>query len=102
MHLKFFPSLFEQPTKVSFVQQEEGEQIILLLRRHWATNLIWIFTSLVLILVPFIIPKVLPYIIRGVLVPVDVQMMFLTIWYLLVLAYIIEKFLFWYFNIYIL
>ena len=38
-----FSSFLSYPENVHFDTQEEKEQIILLLRKHWVTNIPWIF-----------------------------------------------------------
>lgn len=103
MNFKFFPAYFEKPAKIKFQTQEENETIELFLRRHFVTNVPWILTSIIGFFLPIflvqldvlfdfnLIPQVPELIIVGGLV----------IYYLLILAYIIENFLFWYYNIYI-
>ncbi|NMC36592.1 PH domain-containing protein [Candidatus Beckwithbacteria bacterium] len=85
------------PTKVKFETQEDQEKIILLLRRHFITNVSWIVTSFIMVLAPFIAPYL------GILsfLPTRFQLVTFMFWYLFVIAYILENFLSWYFNVYI-
>ena len=85
------------PAGVRFENQEEEEKIILLLRRHWVTNVSWILLVVVLIFAPLI----LPYFPLLTFLPWRYQSMAIILWYLLVTAFIFEKFLSWYFNVYI-
>lgn len=103
MKLGLFPSLFDHPTKIRFVEQETDEVIELLLRQHWVTNVPWIFFSLI----AFILPAILLQLDQGLginfsqSIPLNILIEGLVIWYLLILAFVIEKFLHWYFNVYI-
>lgn len=99
----FFPSLFDKPDGIRYGEQEPNEVIELMLRRHWVTNIPWIITALFLFALPAIISfidqtfnfnllsQVAPSIVIGALI----------LWYLLVLGYVFEQFLYWYYNIYL-
>lgn len=84
-----------RPPDVSFETQEREEKIILLLRRHWITNLPWVCLSLPLIIAPSFLrffPILAP-------LPFGYQVIVVILWYLLTLAYVLENFLSWYFNV---
>jgi uncharacterized membrane protein YdbT with pleckstrin-like domain len=85
------------PQKVKFETQEKEEKIVLLLRRHWITNAGWILTGILMIFAPAIC-RVVPLI---AFLPDRFKIIVLVIWYLLVLAFIFENFLIWFFNVYI-
>ncbi len=97
-----FPSFFDRPEKIFFELQESDEKIELLLRRHWVTNIGWILTAIILLFLPALFPYLFIQL-QGLfpIPPVDIVMAILIFWYLLVLAYVTENFLSWYFNIYI-
>lgn len=103
MHFKLFPSLFQNPQKIKFIEQEPNEQIILFLRQHGITNVPWIFLALLAIFLPFIVIQLDISLGTNFLINVPNQALIggLVIYYMLIIAYIIEQFLFWYFNIYI-
>jgi len=103
MHFKIFPSLFEKPQKIRFEHQEEKERIELFLRRHPVTNIPWIVASLIGLALPILTPFIEQFLGTTLLLQIPVQILvgFLVIYYLIILAYIIESFLFWYFNVYI-
>jgi membrane protein YdbS with pleckstrin-like domain len=88
------------PEGVKFETQEAGETIILLLRKHWITNLSWIILSVMLILIP---PVFFPLLLYFKLLPVWIPGTFLTAlfygWYLITLSYILVEFLLWYFTV---
>jgi len=103
MHFKLFPAFFDHPSKMRFAEQEADEVVELLLRQHWVVNIAWIFYSIIAGLTPFLI-----YSLRDLIgisfigaAPLSLQLAVLAIWYLIILAYVIESFLHWYFNIYI-
>ncbi|MDO8551426.1 MAG: hypothetical protein Q7S03_01990 [bacterium] len=85
------------PRGIHFATQEAGEEVILLLRKHWITNLRWIFIALIGLVAPviFISFPLLSFL------PVRFQLMTFIIWYLLVLAFIFEQFVTWFYNVYI-
>lgn len=82
---------------IKFDTQTVEENVILLLRRHWVTNLPWIFTAVILLFAPIILA---PFPLLNFL-PLNYQFMAVIIFYLLVIAFIYEQFLSWYFNIYL-
>lgn len=104
-HMKFgiFPAIFVKPPKIRFIEQEEGEDIILFLRQHGIVNIPWILMAILAIFLPAFFIQFDMTFGFNMLRNVSDQILIggLTIYYLLVLAYIIEQFLFWYFNIYI-
>lgn len=83
--------------KINFETQDSKEEVILLLRRHWITNLSWLGVALILILAPLVL-KNFPFF---SLLPLRFQLAALVGWYLLVAAFIIEQALSWFFNVYI-
>jgi membrane protein YdbS with pleckstrin-like domain len=98
-----FPAFFDRPANIRFAQQEENEVIELLLRKHWITNVGWILTALLVSLIPFFLVIFGPYFGTSffVTMPANVLTAILLAYYLLVLVYVVEEFLSWYFNIYI-
>lgn len=96
-----FSAFFAYPRGLTFNEQEEDEQIILLLRAHIITNLPWIITTLILLIVPLILFPLLAAI--GVLPTLGVGLGFIItiFWYLGTFTYALLSFLYWYFNVYI-
>lgn len=103
MKLKFFPAFFDKPTKIKFQEQEANETIELFLRQHFITNVPWIFLSILAFILPVIFIQLDENLALNFIqaIPANILLGGLIIYYLLILAYIIENFLFWYFNIYI-
>lgn len=85
------------PKRVSFETQEVKETIVLLLRKHWVTNVPWIIVALLMILAPLFL-QTFPLL---VFLPFRFQVVAIVMWYLFTLALILENFLSWYFNVYL-
>lgn len=85
------------PGRIRFETQEVKEKIILLLRQHWITQLKWIITAGLMVFLPLVL-KYVPLLDflsdRG-------QTMALIIWYLLIIAFVYEQFISWYFHVFI-
>lgn len=90
-----FSAILSLPsTNVRFQTQEPEEQILMILRAHWITNLTWVFIGLLL----FFAPIVLSFFPLLGSFPPRFQLMFVVVWYLILLMYVFEKFLSWFFN----
>lgn len=97
-----FSSYIENPTNCRFEGQDPNEKILLLLRAHPITNLKWIIAAVLLALTPFLVPLVFSQLNLGLPpIPSTFNLVFLLINYLLVVTVILEGFLYWYFNVYI-
>ena len=86
-------SIFPKATK--FEAQDEEEKIILLLRPHFVTNIWWILISLAMGFAPLVWPD-LPVI---SLLPDNYIFVLTLFWYALILAFVFEKFLMWFFSV---
>lgn len=91
----FLSSLVVLPSKnVRFETQEPEEEILMILRAHWITNIPWVFIALVLLLAPLVL-RYFPLLNSF---PVRFQLVFVICWYLILLMYVFERFLSWFFN----
>lgn len=86
--------LVRPSANVRFETQEPEEEILMILRAHWLTNIPWVITAVVLFLSPIVLISfpLLEFF------PLKFQLMFVVIWYLVLLMFIFEKFLSWFFN----
>lgn len=87
-----------KPDGVFFETQEQQEKVVLLLRQHPITNIPWILIAIALFLAPNFLGQ-FPLI---SFLPERFQTAAILLWYLIVLAYVFEKALAWFFNVYIL
>lgn len=103
MSLSLFPALFDHPSNIHFAQQEVDEKIELMLRQHFVTQIPWIIISILALFLPKLVIVYSSYLGLGQFsnIPLQIALSLVILWYLLILAYITEKFLHWYFNIYI-
>ena len=85
------------PKKIHFETQEAKEQIILLLRQHWFTQLSWVLIALAMLFLPLIF-NVIPII---DFLPSNYRFMAILFWYLLVIAFVYEQFLSWFFDVWL-
>ncbi|HBB76587.1 MAG: hypothetical protein A2186_01940 [Candidatus Levybacteria bacterium RIFOXYA1_FULL_41_10] len=97
--LHFLTSYCERPKGVFFTNLEEGEEIILFLRRQLVTNAPWIIKALVASLLPIfffigmnLLGLVLP-------LPEDYILVFTFFYYLVVLGYVFLNFISWFYNV---
>lgn len=95
----FYSSYIKYPNNISFVDQESSEEIILFIRRHFITNVPWIFTAIIFSLFPF---TLFPFVIR--FFPVDPPspstLFLLTLfYYLAIFGFMLLKFTLWYFHV---
>src|SRR3989344_5733671 len=99
-----FAMFAPQPVGVRFENQEEGEKIILLLRAHIVTLIPAVLTTIFLVVGPIFVPRLLT------LANIDLtdllrggRLFLITLfWYLVTFGYAFYKFVFWYFNVYLL
>ena len=81
--------------RVRFENQEPEEEILMILRRHTITNIPWILISFLLLLSPFVLTT-FPLLVSF---PWKYQLVFVIVWYLVLLMFVFEKFLTWFFNL---
>jgi len=85
------------PGRVRFETQEVREKVILLLRQHWITQVGWLVTAGLMAMTPVS----LLWIPLFDFMPGNFQFMAIVIWYLLVIAFVYEKFITWFFHVFI-
>lgn len=88
-------SYFYYPEKVDFYNKDDEEVVILLVRRHPLTNISWMIIAFVMIMAPAFL-SVLPLFDTA---PENFRLVFPIIWYMVTIAFILEKFLTWFFNV---
>lgn len=94
----------ERPRKMRFETQTHDEEVVLLLRRHWFTNLPWMALVLVMTLVPLLVFKLnfLGQTDAILAIPFRFQLVGSLVWYILTLGLAFESFMMWYFNVFLL
>jgi len=82
-------------SKVHFQTQEPEEEILMILRAHWITNLPWLTMAVIL----FLAPVVLAFFPLLSSFPFKFRLIFVIGWYLVLLMYVFQHFLSWFFNL---
>lgn len=90
-------SFLARPKVFSFQEKEDEEEIIVVLRQHWFTNVSWILTAILMAFLPLLL-GIIPLF---SFLPYNYQFVAIVFWYLIVFMFAFEKFLTWYFNVYI-
>lgn len=85
------------PEGVCFSTQDTEEEVLLLLRQHPASQIGWVLVTILLIFLPFLFTSI------GFFdfLPFNYFFAGLIGWYMLVTGYVLEAFLKWYYNVYI-
>jgi hypothetical protein len=92
-----FSSLLVKPHVFDFQERHEDEEILIVGRRHWFTNVSWIITTVFLLF----IPTFLTFVPLSSFISSRYHFISILFWYLITFAFSFEKFLSWYFNVYI-
>lgn len=98
--MKSLSAYYKDP-QVFFKDQEPGETVLLLLRRHAVTNVWWIITALVLSLIPLIIlyGRFLPPVLDPTQLPPRYILLIILSYYLFIFGFILINFIDWFFNV---
>jgi len=85
------------PEGMKFINQQQDEEIVLLLRAHPITNVGWILVTLGMVLLPSFLLT------TGMFTGVPGKFLFVgqLVWYVMTVVYAFEKFLFWYYSVFI-
>lgn len=96
-------SLTESLDNFSFSLQEPNERILLVIRKHFITNVPWIFTSIVFLVIPLIIKIILANFPSLLAIeesfPTKLILPGTIFYYLIVATYALVNFLNWFYNI---
>jgi hypothetical protein len=85
------------PVGFQFDVQHSEEKILLLMRQHFITNTGWIVMCVFLALLPTVLP-IFPFF---SFLPLSFRLIIQITWYFLVAGYALERFIIWYYNVYI-
>ena len=85
------------PGKVRFETQEQREKVILLLRQHWLTQVKWMAIAVLMLWAPLSLFWI-PFI---DFLPGNYQFIVIVLWYLLMIAFVYEKFISWFYHVFI-
>src|SRR3972149_1999613 len=94
-----FTALSYNPDGVVFKDLDQDEKIILLVRRHFGTNIPWILELIAIALIPIFFVPILPTFFPFINVSLASKIAFLALYYLAVFAFVLINFTDWYFNV---
>ncbi|KKQ85614.1 MAG: hypothetical protein UT08_C0005G0065 [Candidatus Woesebacteria bacterium GW2011_GWB1_38_8] len=83
------------PDSVKFINEDPGEKIVLILRKHPITNLSWIGIAFLMFITPAFFSVLSPISV----LPGEFQIVLALVWYLITSAFILEEFLSWFFHV---
>lgn len=95
----FFSSFCFYPSNVSFATQQENEEIILLIRRDFITNVPWIVSVIGLIAIPFLIAPFFDFLFPFLTISASTLSYIVIFYFLVVFGFVILKFSLWYFHV---
>lgn len=98
--LSAFQTYCEYPSGIRVDQLEQGEEILLFLRSHHVTNIPWIVTTFLLLLVPVALFPLLDAIFPSFLtISINFKIALVLFFYLITFGYALISFLQWFYNI---
>jgi len=100
-HVSHLASFFERPDGVSFKNQKGDEKILLFLRKHFITNLGWLFIVFVLVFLPPLISiSSSRFSVFAIFdLPPSFTIVLVIFYYLIVFNYFFINFITWFYNI---
>jgi len=92
-----FSSFLVRPKIFSFTERNENEEIYLAVRSHWMINLRWIVTAVLMLFIPLLFR----YFDFLNFFPAQYRFSAVLFWYLFTFIFAFEKFLNWYFDLFL-
>ena len=92
-----FGGLVIDPEKTGFEEQDDDEEVVLFGRKHFVTNFGWIALACFAFFVPFFWGE-FPMI---KVLTVNVSFAMTVVWYCALMFYVIQNFIMWFYNVYI-
>jgi hypothetical protein len=95
-----FTSYSENPSDITFENQENDETVLLFTRKDLITNLPWIATGLALIIIPILAMPLFTLLHLEIInLPKNYSLILTIFYYLVVATFLFINFITWYFNI---
>ena len=85
------------PENLKFETMDSEEKVVLFLRKHWITNIPWMLMTILMFLIPIFTSNLSIF----ESIPENFMFIFILVWYLISTAYLLESFLTWFFNVYL-
>ncbi|HZE86894.1 MAG TPA: hypothetical protein VE090_01670 [Methylomirabilota bacterium] len=98
--VSFLSTFVRDPDGVSLAEQRDDEHILLFIRRDFITNVPWIFSTIILIILPFFLPFVFqPLNISFAFVPLTVLTILAIFYYVIIAGFVFANFVTWFYDI---
>lgn len=96
---KFYSSMALYPENFTFQNQEADEEVVLLIRRDFITNVPWIIAILLLFLAPPVILVLGPIFFPAIQIAPTILTLMISFYYLVVFGFALLNYAIWYFNV---
>jgi hypothetical protein len=97
--LSLLSSLYHYPQNTKIAHQETDERILLIVRRHFITNISWVVITLFLLLIPPFVTALQQQFAINLLLPPTYLLILLLFYYLVVLGFAFVNLFSWFYNI---
>ncbi len=97
-NMHFFSSLGYYPSNVIFQNQEADEEVVLVVRRDLITNVPWVLSMIILLILPVVLAPLSPVFFPNLSVSPILVTVTLAFYYLIVFSFSLLYFAIWYFN----
>lgn len=98
-NMRFFSSLGHYPKNVTFLHQDADEEVVLIIRRDFITNLPWILSFGVAALVPPLVAFFAPFFFPSLSISATLALLTVLFYYLVLFGFVLLYFTIWYFNV---
>ncbi len=95
----FLTAFRQNPEQITYADLSENDQIVLFLRRHFITNLVWIVEGIFLIFLPFLLGAGSSFLNISLNIPPNIVLFAALFYYFLVFEFFFLNFLNWFYNI---
>lgn len=95
----FYSAFSKYPKGIRFQTQEQDEEVILLLRQHFITNVPWILGLFLLALLPFLLFIIVPIFFSSIIIHPALIFIATAFYYLIIFSLGVLYFSIWYFNV---
>lgn len=98
--LSLFTTFCQNPNNVKLLGQDKDEEVLIFLRRDFITNLIWIFNTILFAFLPIVVSPLLNLAnINLGFLPLRVNILLFSFYYLLLIGYGLANFITWFYTI---
>ncbi|HLC93534.1 MAG TPA: PH domain-containing protein [Patescibacteria group bacterium] len=103
MSAEILSSTVDHPRNIRFYGEDEGEEILYIFRRSFVTNVGWILMAIFMLIAPLGFNLFFYFLDTNITALLTPSIVFSVnaFWYLFTFGFIYERFLNWYFNVYI-